>query len=181
MLNMLEYLKKIGKTILKWLNLAFLTIGMIWTVHQIFQSMNSTKTEAEKKQEKSSDEVWHLHNTRYSPDHKYKAVAYNSNGGGGISPYCIDTVAVLPSKLSDELGKNDQYLVYVGGCHTTGYIHTKYEQTLPLMAPLLYWSSNNRLEITFDEANAKSGANFLFHRQDISGKITVEHKVFSEE
>ena len=103
-----------------------------------------------------------------SPSRQYKAVLYNWNGGGGLSPYCINSISVVPSALSDSNASEDSYAVYTGACHAVG--DSDY-------APAIKWLSDNQLEITFDPTLAARGVNKAILRgYAVSGRIQIIQK-----
>lgn len=106
--------------------------------------------------------------TFFSPNQQYKAVLFNWNGGGGISPYCIDSISVVPSALSDSNADNDDYTVYTGACHAVGNNDN---------APKIKWLSDKQLEITFDSTLAAQGVNKTILRgYAAKGDIQIVHK-----
>jgi hypothetical protein len=77
-----------------------------------------------------------------SPDHRYKAVVFNANGGGGFSPYCIDTVTVVPFETPDKMAWGDNNMVFESDC--AGFEDIR-------------WKSNDELELSFNATLAASG------------------------
>lgn len=51
-----------------------------------------------------------------APDGRFKAVVFNQNGGGAISPYCFDSVYVSKGDRPDEQAWDDANLVLNGAC-----------------------------------------------------------------
>ena len=84
-----------------------------------------------------------------SPDKRFKAVLYSANGGGGISPFCYDSVYVVTSSAE---ASNDSQRVYLAGCHSFAD-HTN--------GPEVRWLSNNRLQIRFAANQGARGVDHL--------------------
>lgn len=117
----------------------------------------------------------------YSPDGKFKAVLFNENGGGAISPYCFDFISVAPASMPDAATNRDSYRVYSAGCHSLGFVHSPGEPPFLVGAPLVRWNSNSVLEITFDPTMAASGIKeFILRGWDVAGQIRVVHRQFVE-
>ncbi|MEO9169282.1 MAG: hypothetical protein ABI230_12845 [Aestuariivirga sp.] len=76
-----------------------------------------------------------------SPDHEYKAIIFNQDGGGGLSPYCIDYVSVVPEKIADKQAWGDNYSVFVASCGSLTDGHERDD---------VKWLSGKELQITFD-------------------------------
>ncbi len=115
----------------------------------------------------------------YSPNKKYKAVLFNENGGGAISPYCFDFISVVPASMADSAANQDSYSVYSGSCHSLGFVYQKGLPPHLENAPLLSWSSDSMLEITFDPTEAAVGIKeLIFRGWADSGHIRVVHRQF---
>jgi hypothetical protein len=117
----------------------------------------------------------------YSPNKQYKAVLFNENGGGAISPYCFDFISVVPASMADSSADKDSYRVYSGSCHHLGFVYPKDLPPHLENAPLLNWSSDSVLEITFDPTEAAVGIKeLIFRGWADSGQIRVVHRQFLE-
>jgi hypothetical protein len=115
----------------------------------------------------------------YSPDKKYMAVLFSEAGGGGISPYCIDTVSVAPATVTPSKAYAKKFHVYEGGCHSLGF--TKRPGLPPALenAPALKWSGQHDLEITFDPKQAAHNVRqVLFVDQADDGRVKIVQKLF---
>lgn len=123
--------------------------------------------------------VWHgvlplfhekayAHKTLLSPSGKYKAVLFNWNGGGGLSPYCYNSISVVPAAVSDDAANHEGFRVYSGGCHAVG--DSDY-------APTIKWLSDVELEITYDLAQAVHGVSSVgLKGSAASGQVFVIHR-----
>jgi hypothetical protein len=107
-----------------------------------------------------------------SPGGSYKAVLLNDNGGGAISPYCIDTVAVLPihAKASEQV---DSHIVYVGGCGTFKDPATNNRRN----GPDIRWSGGDRLEIRFPVTSVGGVAEMRLRKYALGGKVIVTFRM----
>jgi hypothetical protein len=122
-----------------------------------------------------------VRNIVYSPDGKFKAVLFNENGGGGISPYCFDFISVVPASVPNPTANQDSYRVYEASCHTLGFMKSQDGRRMMVGAPLIHWSSNSVLEITFDPKMAASGINnFIFRVWAVKGQVQIVHRQFIE-
>jgi hypothetical protein len=109
-----------------------------------------------------------------SPDGDYKAIIFNDNGGGGFAPYCFDSVSVAPVGISDKDADRDKYSVYSGSCHVIGKCGTN--------APIVRWSSNSTLEVTFDPTLAAENIRQLEFRSGVNvGSVRVVYRQFNSE
>lgn len=117
----------------------------------------------------------------YSPDGNFKAVQFNANGGGGISPYCFDYISVAPASVPDAATNQDSFRVYTASCHSLGFVQSPGKPAFHVNAPLIKWLSNSVLEITFDPTMAASGINeFVLRGWASTGQIRVVHHQFVE-
>ncbi len=108
------------------------------------------------------------HKVFLSPSNKYKAILFNWNGGGGLSPYCYNSISVVPTTVSDDAADNDRYSVYSGGCHAVG--DSDY-------APTIKWLSGVELEITYNLTQAVHGIDHVALKGSAdSGQVFVIHK-----
>ncbi|MET0857781.1 MAG: hypothetical protein ABWY27_13585 [Telluria sp.] len=103
-----------------------------------------------------------------SPNGRYKAVLLNESGGGGIAPYCIDTVVVLPVKAKVDF-RDDSQVVYVGGRNVFSNDHRN--------GPAITWSESNRLEIRFQQDSVGGVAAMRLKRHAVMGAITVNYQI----
>lgn len=108
----------------------------------------------------------------YSPDKRYKAVLFNINGGGGISPYCVNTISVVPSNIPDSIACRPENIVYLADCHSVGIQHTK-DSFYHVNDPIIRWISNKELGITFAEARE-------FQTTSRDNAIKIIQEVFQE-
>jgi hypothetical protein len=73
-----------------------------------------------------------------APDNRYKAVKITL-AGGGASPFCIDSIAVILGVYPDEFAERDKaYLVYSAPCAADRAVSPKIE-----------WLSNTALQISY--------------------------------
>jgi hypothetical protein len=157
----------------RWLILGLAVIGTLYiaslSVPRVLRALSAPVTE---------DSIL---NIAYSPDGKFKAVLFNENGGGGISPYCFDFISVVPAAVPNPAANQDAYRVYEAGCHTLGFKKSEDGQRMMVGAPLIHWSSNSVLEITFDPTMAASGINeFIFRGSGVKGQVQIVHHQFIE-
>jgi hypothetical protein len=107
-----------------------------------------------------------------SPDGRYKAVLLNDNGGGGISPYCIDTVVVIPTPAKVD-SRDESQVMYVGGCGTFRDPVTNNHRN----GPDVRWLAINRLEIHFPEESVGGVAAVRLKRYAVEGKVIVTYRI----
>lgn len=107
-----------------------------------------------------------------SPDGVYKAVLLSENGGGAISPYCIDTVVVLPTATKVD-SRDDSQVVYVGGCGTFRDPKTDNRRN----GPDITWLKTNRLEIHFPQDSVGGVSAMRLKRHAIGGYVTVTYRI----
>jgi hypothetical protein len=79
-----------------------------------------------------------------SPDGNFKAVLFNANGGGAISPYCYDAISVVQAGTQAN-GNSKSERVYLAGCHAFVDKLTNNRTN----GPKIRWLANDRLEITY--------------------------------
>lgn len=109
----------------------------------------------------------------YSPDKKYKAILFNVNGGGGISPYCMDAIAVAPASIADKAANAKRYVVYRGGCCKFRDYKTNSSEN----CPVIRWLSNNGLQITFSAIDTATGiGEMMLKGHDHSGRVMMVYK-----
>ncbi len=86
-----------------------------------------------------------------APDGRYKAVVFNENGGGAISPYCFDSVYVSKGDRPDEQAWDDANLVVNGAC---GVLVGKPGESIR-------WTSPGELRIAIDSTVGSRGISTL--------------------
>ena len=91
-----------------------------------------------------------------SPDGNFKAVLFNANGGGAISPYCYDAISVVQAGTQAN-GNSKSERVYLAGCHAFVDKLTNNRTN----GPKIRWLANDRLEITFSANQAAMGVSEL--------------------
>ncbi|GJJ02318.1 hypothetical protein RugamoR64_28560 [Duganella rhizosphaerae] len=109
-----------------------------------------------------------------SPDGRYKAVLLNENGGGGISPYCIDTVVVIPADVKVD-ARDDAQVVYVGGCGSFRDPATNNLRN----GPDVKWLASNRLEIRFPQESVGGVAAMRLKQYAVKGSVTITYRIDS--
>lgn len=107
-----------------------------------------------------------------SPDGRYRAVLLNENGGGGISPYCIDTVVVIPADVKVD-ARDDAQLVYVGGC---GSFRDPVTNNLR-NGPDVKWLAAKRLEIRFPQDSVGGVAEMRLKQYAVKGNVTITYRI----
>lgn len=99
-----------------------------------------------------------------APDRRYKAVVLNENGGGGISPYCFDSVYVSKGDRPDEQAWDDANLVVNGGC---GVLVGEWGERIR-------WTSPTELRIAIDPTVGSRGiATMRLHGYAMSGQVKI--------
>lgn len=115
----------------------------------------------------------------YSPDHAYMAVLFTSSGGGGISPWCINDVGVVPASPQPGDAYARKFRVYEGGCHSLGFVALPNGARLLENGPKLKWLGPRVLEITFNPRLAKMEVRHLvFAKRSEDGRVAVVAKYF---
>ncbi|MES2164689.1 MAG: hypothetical protein V4476_26350 [Pseudomonadota bacterium] len=109
-----------------------------------------------------------------SPDGRYKAVLLNENGGGGISPYCVDTVAVVSANVKVDT-RDDAQVVYVGGCGSFRDPGTNNLRN----GPDVKWLAANRLEIRFPQESVGGVAAMRLKQYAVQGNVTITYRIDS--
>ena len=96
-----------------------------------------------------------------TPNHEYKAVIFNQNGGGAWSPYCIDYLSVVPGSTADKDAWGDKYSVFIAGCGSLSN---------------LKWISEKELQITFDaDKGVQSVSALTLKGYADHGKVSVSY------
>lgn len=83
-----------------------------------------------------------------SPDHEYKAVVFNQNGGGAISPYCFDYISIVPAGTADKDAWAEQFSVFAASCGSLAFA---------MWGEDLKWKSSDELQIRFDPTTGARG------------------------
>lgn len=109
----------------------------------------------------------------YSPDKKNKAVFFMSTGGGGISPYCVNVISVVPANTPDYIAWDSENNVYVADCHPIGVQHTK-DSEYNVYDPIINWKSNEELGVTFVQAR-------VWKTLSSDGKIRIVQEKYHEQ
>jgi hypothetical protein len=103
-----------------------------------------------------------------SPDGTYVAMLLNYNGGGAISSYCNDRIAIIPKSFSREFPHDipdESYDVFRAECGTFAD-HS--------FSPKLDWISNSHLQITYSiHYTALSPAKVQLKKIDKSGQVSL--------
>lgn len=87
-----------------------------------------------------------------SPDNQRKAVVFIQAGGGGISPYCSQSISVIASEMEDKLAWGSDYTVFTSSCGSVGS-----DENIDGVK----WVSVKQLSITFDVNVGISGISAL--------------------
>jgi hypothetical protein len=102
-----------------------------------------------------------------SPSGHMKAALISRSGGGGISPYCTDAIAVAPASADEAEIMAEKFEVYSSGDCDTFADHSP--------SPVLEWVSNEKLRISFSiNRTATSMRTVQLRGQDLSGRIGIE-------
>lgn len=101
-----------------------------------------------------------------SPSGHMKAALVTRSGGGAISPYCTETLTVVPSSASEIEMAAEKFEVYSTDCDTFAD-HSA--------SPTVEWISNEMLRISFSiNGTAVSMRTVQLKKQDLSGRILIE-------
>lgn len=103
-----------------------------------------------------------------SPDGAYKAVLFNENGGGAISPYCVDRIVVVAA--SETVRRVvDAPVVYQAACMTFRDPTTNNRTN----GPAIDWVSDRQLRITFSPTQGSAGADELLRGYADRGRVRI--------
>jgi hypothetical protein len=94
-----------------------------------------------------------------SPDKQYRAVTYYQAGGGGISPYCVDLIAVTPASVDQDHAWAPVNQVFSADC---GVLHDA------------SWLSNDRLLIRF-ASSAEGGDSLKIEGYGAVGRVKISY------
>jgi hypothetical protein len=99
-----------------------------------------------------------------SPNRKFKAAQITYAGGGAISPYCENTVLVVPASIPDDVAEREKrYEVFSAECDTFAD-HSR--------SPKVEWISDSSLKITFSiNSTALTGHKVSLKKIDTSGSV----------
>jgi hypothetical protein len=105
-----------------------------------------------------------------SPNGKYKAVVISEAGGGGLSPYCNERIAIAPSIVENStIELASTYNVYSGVCDT----FANHEAS-----PELKWLSDSSLQIAISiNTTAMYPRQISLKKMDASKEILVSFLV----
>jgi hypothetical protein len=105
-----------------------------------------------------------------SPDGKLKAAVLTFAGGGALSPFCYEKVAIIPASATDHEVTDNRFEVYSGPCHGFAPRNDIIEPS-----PRLDWLSDTALRITISiNATAVQPIKVDMKKQDASGKVRIE-------
>lgn len=96
-----------------------------------------------------------------SPDGAFTAVMTTEAGGGGISPFCSNTVAIVPNGVPASEGLSIKYKVFVEQCGPR--------------SPVVDWETASKLSIRYDPPDTPADylGNIELRRHDASRKVDV--------
>jgi hypothetical protein len=102
-----------------------------------------------------------------SPDGKYQAELLSWAGGGGLSPYCNQTLIVFPASVSlKQVQRDRRYEVYSGECDD-------FADHSP--SPKITWRSDRALDILFSiNRTAASSRSVKLRKLDATGNVKLE-------
>lgn len=99
-----------------------------------------------------------------APDGRFKAVVFNQNGGGALSPYCFDSVYVSKGDRPDEQAWDDANLVLNGAC---GVLVGQRGESIR-------WSSPTELRIAIDPTVGSRGiATMRLSGHAMTGQVRI--------
>jgi hypothetical protein len=103
-----------------------------------------------------------------SPDGAYKAILFNENGGGGISPYCVDTIVVAAASKTVRR-VDDASMVFQAACMTFRDPTTNNRTN----GPTIDWISSRQLRITFSPTQGSAGVDELLRGYADGGQVRI--------
>ena len=110
-----------------------------------------------------------------SPDHAFKAVRLSNMGGGGISPYCYERVAVVPNSAANTPAQAETATVFGANCDSFS-LDAKCNCIEP--SPKVEWMAANELRITFSiNSTALFASAVKLRKLDASGTVHISFVV----
>jgi hypothetical protein len=107
---------------------------------------------------------------RDSPDGKLKAAIVTYAGGGAISPYCYQSISVVPAETPDQEAVDSRFEVYSGPCDSFAL-----KEGTMAASPLVEWISDSMLRITISiNSTALHPSTVRVKKRDSSGRVTVQ-------
>lgn len=105
-------------------------------------------------------------NTFPSPDGRYRAELLTWAGGGGISPYCVNVLLVVPSSAdAGQAGFASKYEVYSGDCDNLFD---------PSLSSKITWTTGNDLHVSLSiNGTAAFPATVKLKKTDTTGAVRV--------
>jgi hypothetical protein len=104
-----------------------------------------------------------------SPSGHMKAAFIGRAGGGGISPYCDEAIAVAPTAVVEEELMTGKFDIFSSGDCGRFADHSP--------SPTIEWVSNEKLKVSFSiKGTAKSMRSVQLRGRDLSGYIGIEFK-----
>jgi hypothetical protein len=108
-----------------------------------------------------------------APGGKLKAALVTYAGGGGISPYCIDNVTIVPSTATAEDAQKKDFLIFSGECSSFSV-----ENGVMESSPRIEWLSDHALRITFSLRDTFAfPQKFELKRSDASHAVSIAYEV----
>lgn len=102
-----------------------------------------------------------------SPSGHMKAAHITRSGGGGISPYCSESIAVVPTTAAEAEILREELEVYSSDDCDSFADHR--------LSPIIEWLSETRLRITFStRRTAATMKSIKLKKQDASGRVAIE-------
>jgi hypothetical protein len=101
-----------------------------------------------------------------SPNGNFRAAKITYAGGGAISPYCDNTILIVPSSTSDDVAEREKrHEVFSAECDTFAD-HSN--------SPKVEWISDGNLQITFSiNSTALTSHKVSLRKIDASGSVHV--------
>jgi hypothetical protein len=151
----------LGKTVrlvLRFLILIFAAVGLANVAGSALSRIRPKASDADISEQRSI----------LSPDGAYKAILFNENGGGGISPYCVDTIVVAAA--SETVRRVvDAPVVYQAACMTFRDPATNNRTN----GPGIEWISSRQLRITFSPTQGSAGVDELLRGYADRGRVRI--------
>ncbi len=102
-----------------------------------------------------------------SPSGHMKAAHVSRSGGGGISPYCTEAIAVAPASTNEAEIMAQRFEVYSSGDCDAFADHS--------ISPIIEWISDERLRIIFSiNRTGTSMKTVQLKKQDLSGRTSID-------
>jgi len=112
----------------------------------------------------------HHVNLKSSPSGLMKAALISRFGGGAISPYCTEAIAVAPSTATETMIMTEKFEIFSSNeCDT-------FSDYSP--SPVVEWVSDTKLKVSFSiNRTAAFMRTVRLKKQDASGRVSIEFTI----